>query len=42
MKDLSMAVEDAKSLGADENQIYEVLKGTKISNPEMIIKEYLF
>tara|TARA_R100001594_G_scaffold21942_2_gene42560 strand:- start:6533 stop:10603 length:4071 start_codon:yes stop_codon:yes gene_type:complete len=37
MKDLSMAVEDAKSLGADENEIYEVLKGTKISNPEMIM-----
>ena len=39
IKDLSMAVEDAKALGADENEVYEVLKGTKISNPEAIMNQ---
>ena len=37
IKDLSMAVEDAKALGASENEIYKVLKEKKISNPEMIM-----
>jgi hypothetical protein len=37
MKDLSMAIEDAKALGAGENEIYKVLKEKKISNPEMIM-----
>ena len=37
IKDLSMAIEDAKALGADENEIYKILKEKKISNPEMIM-----
>jgi len=37
MKDLSMAIEDAKAMGTGENEIYEVLKEKKISNPEMIM-----
>jgi len=37
IKDLSMAVEDAKALGASENEIYKVLKEKKITNPEMIM-----
>ena len=37
VKDLSMAIEDAKSLGASENEIYEVLKEKKISKPEAIM-----
>ena len=37
IKDLSMAIEDSKALGADENEIYKILKEKKISNPEMIM-----
>jgi len=37
IKDLSMAIEDAKALGADENEIYKILKDKKISKPEYIM-----
>jgi len=37
IKDLSMAIEDAKALGADENEIYKILKEKKISKPEYIM-----
>ena len=39
IKDLSMAIEDAKAMGTGENEIYEVLKEKKISNPEMIMNQ---
>jgi len=37
LKDVSMAVEDAKRLGMSDQEVYKVLKGTKIASPRAIM-----
>ena len=37
LKNVSMAVEDAKRLGMTDKEVYKALKATKISNPRAII-----